>query len=113
MSVVIYNCQKCKVGRRVDYPLGDRKLGYFRLSADGHRIDPGIYIRSCGGGYPTVYGGDVEMGRCPQCRKAMKYGKLEGHVNPSQKCDARCTSARGHSCECQCGGENHGAGWAA
>lgn len=24
-------------------------------------------------------------------------------------CDARCTSATGHQCECQCGGKNHGA----
>lgn len=23
-------------------------------------------------------------------------------------CDGRCTSARGHSCECSCGGANHG-----
>jgi hypothetical protein len=29
--------------------------------------------------------------------------------NPSlHKCDARCQSAKGHDCECQCGGKNHG-----
>lgn len=27
-------------------------------------------------------------------------------------CDDRCTSARGPSCNCKCGGENHGAGMA-
>ena len=26
-----------------------------------------------------------------------------------KKCDARCTGAKGHNCECQCGGANHGA----
>jgi hypothetical protein len=26
------------------------------------------------------------------------------------KCDARCTSAKGFRCECECGGKNHGAG---
>ena len=24
------------------------------------------------------------------------------------KCDARCRNAKGHNCECSCGGENHG-----
>lgn len=27
------------------------------------------------------------------------------------KCDGRCTFARGPSCDCSCGGANHGAGW--
>ena len=31
--------------------------------------------------------------------------------NPSlHKCDARCRNAKGHDCECSCGGEFHGAG---
>lgn len=31
--------------------------------------------------------------------------------NPSNhKCDARCLSAKGHNCECSCGGKFHGAG---
>lgn len=112
MAAVIYNCKRCKVGRRVEYPLHD-KYGSYRLSAEGRRIDPGIYVQACGGGKPTVYGGDVEVGLCPTCHRAMKYGKLEAHVNQSVKCDARCTGARGHNCECSCGGANHGAGWAA
>lgn len=29
--------------------------------------------------------------------------------NPSlHKCNSRCQSAKGHNCECECGGENHG-----
>src|SRR5262245_46910469 len=29
--------------------------------------------------------------------------------NPSlHKCDSRCRSAKGHNCECSCGGEFHG-----
>lgn len=24
------------------------------------------------------------------------------------KCDARCETAKGHNCECSCGGKNHG-----
>lgn len=30
--------------------------------------------------------------------------------NPSlHKCDSRCRSAKGHDCECSCGGQFHGA----
>jgi hypothetical protein len=37
------------------------------------------------------------------------FGKrIEGHVNESVPCDRRCTHAKGHSCECSCGGANHG-----
>lgn len=34
---------------------------------------------------------------------------VHGTRNDSVKCDARCTHAKGHSCECSCGGKNHGA----
>ena len=37
----------------------------------------------------------------------MRY--VSGKTNPAVPCDARCTTARGHSCECSCGGKNHGA----
>jgi hypothetical protein len=53
------------------------------------------------------------MGLCPTCGRAMEYGTLSGHYDASHKCDARCTGARGHNCECECGGANHGSGWAA
>ena len=34
---------------------------------------------------------------------------IEFKRNPSlHKCDARCQSAKGHQCECSCGGANHG-----
>jgi len=36
---------------------------------------------------------------------------IEFKRNPSlHKCDARCRNAKGHSCECSCGGQYHGAG---
>lgn len=37
--------------------------------------------------------------------------KIEYKSNPLlHKCDARCLNAKGNSCECSCGGKNHGAG---
>lgn len=36
---------------------------------------------------------------------------IEYKRNPSlHKCDARCRHAKGHTCECSCGGQYHGAG---
>lgn len=37
--------------------------------------------------------------------------KIEYKSNPSlHRCDARCRNAKGHSCECSCGGQFHGFG---
>jgi hypothetical protein len=38
----------------------------------------------------------------------MRVEVLNAKVNPSVPCDARCTGAKRASCECSCGGENHG-----
>jgi hypothetical protein len=114
MTTVIYNCKRCKTGRRVDYPLVHGGSGVaMRLDANGKRVVSGVWVMACGGGKPTEYGGDVEMGLCPNCHRAMEYGALVGRFDPSHKCDARCEGARGHNCECSCGGANHGLAWAA
>lgn len=42
------------------------------------------------------------------CGKTFTLMPVAGIVSPDHKCDARCESARGHSCECACGGANHG-----
>lgn len=47
--------------------------------------------------------------RCWQCGYAFKFNELKAKRNDT-KCDARCTEAKGHCCECSCGGKNHGAG---
>ena len=52
---------------------------------------------------------------CGACSGEMEYiGRVErnrlvrtDHVCP---CDGRCTNATGPSCDCQCGGANHGSG---
>lgn len=50
------------------------------------------------------------------CRKcgAPRYAKLvRGVVSHKHVCGARCMSSTGITCECSCGGRNHGAGFAA
>ena len=34
---------------------------------------------------------------------------IKGTYRPDVTCDSRCTGAKGASCDCSCGGENHGA----
>lgn len=113
MSAMIYNCKRCKIGRRVEYPvkLSDfmNRARYYRME-DGKQIPSGVWIERGGGGWPTVYGGDP-LGLCPKCGRAMEYSFLVATTELGVPCDARCTGARGHTCNCSCGGKNHGAGW--
>lgn len=44
---------------------------------------------------------------CLTCGKAFRVNEIKARKTDA-KCDARCTHAAGHSCECSCGGKNHG-----
>jgi hypothetical protein len=49
-------------------------------------------------------------GTCPVCgywHMAKRAIERPGSVS-NHKCDGRCLSAKGHKCECECGGKNHG-----
>lgn len=51
--------------------------------------------------------------RCPDHdRYPLNWKALNGKVNAEKHCDSRCETARGHNCECQCGGANHGIAYA-
>lgn len=45
---------------------------------------------------------------CPDHNALMKGETLNGTYNPDKVCDGRCMSARRSSCDCSCGGANHG-----
>lgn len=45
--------------------------------------------------------------RC-ECGVDFQVKPLSRGWNRTTKCGARCTSAIGPSCDCQCGGKNHG-----
>jgi hypothetical protein len=105
---VIYNCKHCKRGRRVEYP--NKTLGgYTRIDANGKAQPAAVWIQASGGGRPTLFGGDVEMGVC-SCGRMMSFGQLKASLRLNHPCDARCLFARGPNCECSCGGANHGCG---
>ncbi len=110
--MIIFNCKCCKVGKRIEYPLRDKIYeGYGRYSYRAYR-EGDIVNQGFGRMAPRkIYPAD-DSG-CPTCGKPMTYRKIEGYRNESVPCDARCTGARGHSCECSCGGKHHGEQWAA
>ena len=43
------------------------------------------------------------------CGARVSMHTVRGTVNGAIKCDGRCESAIGETCECSCGGANHGA----
>jgi hypothetical protein len=53
---------------------------------------------------------DHFRGVCPRCgfwHTALRKIERPSFVS-NHKCDGRCESAKGHKCECACGGKNHG-----
>lgn len=52
------------------------------------------------------------IGKCAKCGSVHLADRMIDRTTTpnNHPCDARCTFARGHLCECVCGGRNHGAG---
>ncbi len=47
---------------------------------------------------------------CPKCGCSLPKGEqVRGRYSASHACGPRCLNAIGPSCDCQCGGKNHGA----
>jgi len=54
----------------------------------------------------------LEPVRCPEHNTVMYFVRVNYVHKEGHKCDARCMNARGHNCECSCGGVNHGKNFA-
>lgn len=54
--------------------------------------------------------GDAAYLPCPSCKAIVLCPRVRGTFANHKRCDARCTNAKGHTCECSCGGANHGKG---
>lgn len=44
----------------------------------------------------------------PHANWPLNWHSVQGVYNAAHVCDSRCINARGHNCECACGGANHG-----
>lgn len=62
-------------------------------------------------GESGVYGNLVM--RCRKCSKARRVVLVKGKFSAKHECNAKCLASTGPSCECSCGGKNHGANHAA
>lgn len=56
-------------------------------------------------------GGALVM-RCRLCNGARSARAVAGKVSDRHVCGPRCMASTGPSCECSCGGRNHGASYA-
>lgn len=56
----------------------------------------------------SLFGKEVRP--CPSCATVTAVSQVFGAVSEGKRCDARCLNAKRSSCECQCGGKNHGGG---
>lgn len=52
------------------------------------------------------------MDRCWTCRRFFKATQIKGKLSNKHECGSKCMASKGPSCECSCGGANHGKGWA-
>ena len=110
--VYLYNCRRCKKGRRVSYWQDPKRrlAGAERIdSATGKTVSAGVWVEWSGANGKT-YGGDP-LGLCDGCGRAMDYGQLRAYTAPDVPCNSLCTGARGFQCTCSCGGKNHGSSW--
>ncbi len=87
---------------RFGLPYGTREL-------KAHETATAYDIRDRGRSHQADVMGDL---RCPKCTCNLpKSVRVNGHYSEAHKCDARCMGAKGPNCDCQCGGENHGASY--
>lgn len=108
-------CRRCKVSRRFEAPeVGRRaKLDRFNnvvadVTRDVARALPFVG-KATAGSHATEYSdrrGSLWL-VCPVGHN-VEFKRLRGTVT-AKACGARCMSSTGPSCECACGGHNHGA----
>lgn len=100
---------KCKVCKRAVSTLLPGKVNQRTEHAYGYeRVRRWVEVLVWTSTGLADWAGTVE---CPGCEKPVAVVAVSGKHNPDHPCDARCTSAKGPSCECSCGGANHGADW--
>jgi len=74
------------------------------------------WVGKCRNGHPFAL--DLEPGEnnnpknqyCSCGAARMRMSAVQGRVSET-KCSSKCTGAVGPSCDCECGGRNHGAGF--
>ena len=84
---IIFKCRRCKTVKAYDYTNALRPV----------RTDPST----------SKLVGACEDYTCPTCGRERIANTVSGRVT-DQPCGSRCMGATGPSCDCACGGANHG-----
>lgn len=92
-------CRKCKAAKRVEGTSTRRLIRMDRWNNPVYSRDVRFVQVQCWNGCVSRIIGTNET--------TVEINQIRGTVT-DQPCDARCTSAKGHNCECSCGGKNHG-----
>ena len=88
---MLTRCRKCRTPRTEDVPAREATSFFFHVSCQGGGFEPYRRCRNCGAGLH-------------------RWNQLKSRYNSEVACNARCMGASGPSCECSCGGDNHGGG---
>ena len=88
----------------------DRKGAIIRCSRKGCGI---VIARMDEAEYRRYSWCQPNVTRCLACRAQCVPTEIYGRYVETVVCSSKCTGAYGPSCDCSCGGENHGGGLAA
>lgn len=107
-ATFIYTCKKCKraTAKRISFPM--RKLTRPDQFGGQRTVGMRILVQGANGSYEQAWAPGRD---CEACGRHMIAEQVTGSYRAEVKCDARCTNATGHHCECSCGGRNHGAAY--
>ncbi len=90
----------CEYVKAFDVPTVQRRINT--------RFNTFLTCEACPGTMMTLANDE----RCPNHpRNLLRVRIVAGKISADHVCDARCTSAIGHNCECSCGGANHGSNY--
>lgn len=96
-------CKACRVTRVVDAKQGNA----YPTPVGGTEIAGVYYMSASFILVPFMLA--VQDGYMPcDCGRAMRWERLKATFSAVHECNAKCLSSKGPSCECSCGGKNHG-----
>ena len=106
---VFYKCARC---RRSDIfnttaIVEKRHRGYGRYDRDQKFLVRMVTTYANGTVQDETFFAFPPLRSC-ECGRTMVPNPLRAVKSDAVPCDARCTDATGHNCECSCGGQFHG-----
>jgi hypothetical protein len=103
-----YNTKRCKACGTVT-----SVRTTVRVCLESHPVYGLCELFATESGTAVLVSNGAAVVRCRGCGGNRLAQPVRGLYRVDKKCDGRCEAATGFSCECQCGGKNHGMSHAA